>query len=56
LTAAQREAAASYVEAARPWLDFGLNDGESMSADDVACVLGIVADGLRLQGMPGRHD
>ena len=51
---AQREAAARFIESARPWLDFGLNDGDSLSADDVVCVLGIVADGLRLQGVVRR--
>lgn len=54
MTSAQREAAASFVEAARPWLDMGLNEGETLSVDDVMCVLGIVADGLRLQCEPER--
>lgn len=54
MTHAQREAAASFVEAARPWLDFGLNHGEPLSVDDILCLLGIVADGLRLQFEPER--
>ncbi|HEX6986827.1 MAG TPA: hypothetical protein VF170_15730 [Planctomycetaceae bacterium] len=52
LTAAQREAAACFVETARRSLDLGLNDGESLTSDDLDCVLGIVADGLRLLGAP----
>ena len=49
LTVAQQAAVASFSDAAGPWLDLGLADGEAVSGGDLACVLEIVEDGRRLE-------
>ena len=49
MSSEQREAVAVFVETSQPWLDLSEDVRQNLSKDDAVCILGIVADGIRLQ-------